>query len=122
MNAEDTHLLKGRALVDRAVSFARAKKAEHIVLLNPGSQSAIADWFFICTGTTEIHNRAIADAIVLGLKKEQNPPWHTEGLEEGRWILLDYSDVIINIMLPEPREYYALEQLWTDCLKIALQE
>ncbi len=122
MTANTPQMLAGKDLVDHAVSLALTKKAEHIVLVNPGNQSGIAEWFIICTGKNEIHNKAIAEAVQTGLKAQQTPPWHTEGAVDGRWILLDYSDVIINIMLPELREYYALEKLWEDCPMIDIQE
>lgn len=122
MSVDTNHILNGKELVDAAVSLALTKKAENIVLLNPGNQSGIAEWFCICHGKNEIHNRAIADGILIGLKEQHNPPWHTEGINEGRWILLDYSDVVINILLPELREYYSLENLWEDCPRIDIQD
>ncbi len=122
MTVNDNNILNGKELVDVAVSLALTKKAENIVLLNPGNQSGIAEWLFICHGKNEVHNRAIAYAIIIGLKEQHNPPWHTEGINEGRWILLDYSDVVINILLPELREYYSLENLWEDCPRIDIQE
>ncbi len=115
-------MMRGRALADEAVLHAVAKKAEGLVLLNPGDQSGIAEWFFICHGSNEIHNKAIAEAVLVGLKEKNTPPWHTEGINEGRWILLDYSDVVVSIMLPELREYYALETLWEGCPRIDIQE
>lgn len=108
----DGSLLCGKELVDVAVEKALEKKADNIVLLNPGDRSGIAEWFLICHGNNTIHNKAIADAIIAGLKEKNTAPWFKEGLDEGRWILLDYSDVVINILLPELREYYELEKLW----------
>ena len=107
--------LTGKDIINIAVKNALNKKAENIVVLNPGSQSEIADWFLTCEGKNEIHNRAIANAIIYELKKKNNAPWHKEGLEQGRWILLDYVDVIINIILPELRAYYELDKLWGNC-------
>ncbi len=111
---EQQQMLSGKALVDCAVAMAQEKKAENIVLFNPGAESGIAEWFLICEGSNLVHTRAIADSVVVGLKKENTAPWHREGLEEGRWILLDYSDVVINILIPEVREYYRLESLWAE--------
>ena len=115
-------MLTGRELVDIAITNVLNKKAENIVLLNPGDQSEIAEWFLICQGNNEIQNRAIADAIIYDLKEKNNTPWHKEGLEEGRWILLDYSDVIIHILLPELRAYYELEKLWIDYPRTEISE
>ncbi len=122
MTENNDEVLKGRELADEAVALALTKKAEGLILLNPGNQSGIAEWFIICHGSNEIHNRAIADAVLVGLKEKNTPPWHTEGINEGRWILLDYSDVVLCVMLPELREYYELETLWEDCPRIEIQE
>lgn len=108
-------ILTGKDIINVATKNALNKKAENIVVLNPGSKSEIADWFLICEGVNEIQNRAIANAIILELKGKDNAPWYKEGLELGRWILLDYIDVIINIILPELRAYYELDTLWKDC-------
>ena len=108
-------ILTGKDIISIAIKSVQSKKAENIVVLNPGSKSEIADWFLICEGVNEIQNRAIANAVMHDLKEKDNVPWYKEGLEEGRWILLDYIDVIINIILPDLRAYYELEALWKDC-------
>lgn len=108
-------IFTGNEIITIAIKSALNKKAENIVVLNPGSTSEIADWFLICEGTNEIHNRAIANAVMHDLKEKNNIAWYKEGLEEGRWILLDYIDVIVNIILPDLRAYYELDTLWKDC-------
>lgn len=114
--------LSGKDIITIAIKNALNKKAENILVLNPGSQSEIADWFLLCEGKNEIQNRAIANAIVHELKEKNNAPWHKEGLEQGRWILLDYVDVVINIILPELRAYYELDTLWEGCPKEFISE
>ncbi len=109
---EIAKILRGRKLADCAASLADLRKAEHITLIDLTGFSDIADWFVICQGDNIAHNRAIADSIVDGLKQMKLPAWHIEGLSDGRWIVLDYSDVVAHIMLPEVREFYALEELW----------
>jgi ribosome-associated protein len=118
----DEYVLSGKKLVDIAVKKALEKKAENIVIFNPGTKSGIAEWFLICHGNNVIQNKAITDAILSGLKEENTIPWHKEGFEEGRWILLDYSDVVINILLPEIRDYYELEKLWEDFPRIDISD
>jgi ribosome-associated protein len=105
-------ILSGRQIIDYAVLKALEKKAENIVIYNPGEKSEIADWILICQGETDIQNKAICEAIVSDLKKRNSPAWHKEGIEEAHWILIDYSDAIINILLPEFRDYYNLDELW----------
>ena len=104
--------LTGKKTISIAIKNALSKKAENVMVFNPGSKSDIADWIMICEGKNEIQNRAIANAIVHGLKEKDNAPWYNEGMEQGRWILLDYIDVVINIILPEVRAYYELDKLW----------
>lgn len=115
---EKNNIPEGKELVNIAVCKAQEKKAENIVILNPGEKSYIAEWIIICQGDNEIQNMAIADSIIYELKSRGSPPWNKEGLENGRWILLDFSDVIVNILLPEIREFYQLEALWKDYPRI----
>ncbi len=121
MTQEKT-ILTGKEIADIAVEAILEKKGEDIVLLNPGNESGIAEWFLVCQGTNTIHNRAIADAVVIALKEKKAAAWHKEGVDESRWILLDYSDIVINILLPDVREYYNLEDLWKDCPKTKISE
>jgi ribosome-associated protein len=104
--------LRGRELADLIAQLADSKKAERISLINLTGTAGIADWFVICQGDNTAHNRAIADAIAEGLKEKNVSAWHIEGREESRWVLLDYSDVVAHVMLPDVRHYYGLEDLW----------
>lgn len=104
--------LKGTELVDYIVEKAQEKKAENIVIINLSEYSGIADFFIICEGDNTVHTKAIADIIVEKLSLQKTEPWHIEGHEEGRWILIDYSDIIVHVMIPELRDYYQLDKLW----------
>jgi ribosome-associated protein len=119
---KESETLSTKKLTDIVIELALQKKAENIVLFNPGNESPIADWFMICEGTNEIHTRAIGEAILLGLKEKNSPPWHHEGLELGRWILIDFIDVVVNVILPELRHYYELDKLWEDCKPVYITE
>lgn len=76
--------------------------------------STIADFFVIAGGNSVVHTRAIGDWIKDSLKKRNARIWHIEGYREGKWILLDYGDVIVHIFQPETRRFYSLERLWGD--------
>ena len=106
--------IRNHELAEEAIGFALDKKAEHCTLLNLEASAGIADWFVICQGDNPIQNKAIADAIEDGFNQKGAAPWHVEGYDEGRWILLDFSDVVIHVMLPEIRDHYQLEKLWPD--------
>ncbi len=105
--------LGGKELVDVVVRSAQEKLAEEIVVIDISELHGTADWFIICQGDNTVHNSAIAGGIVESTKELGTRPWREEGSEEGRWVLIDYSDVVVHIMLPELRTYYDLEELWS---------
>jgi ribosome-associated protein len=105
-------VLTGGELASLAAKLADSRKAEKITLVDLRGYSDMTDWLVICEGDNIAHNRAIADGIVEGLRTVKVTAWHMEGLTESRWIVLDFSDVVVHIMLPAVREYYDLEELW----------
>lgn len=105
--------VRGQALLRCIADAALAKKAEDIIVLGLKQEAGIADWFLVCQGDNPLHTRAIADGIMDSLFEHGLSPWHVEGLIEGRWVLIDYSDVIVHVMIPEARRYYGLEELWS---------
>jgi len=89
-------------------------KAENIVVLDLRGIAEFADFFVICSGTSDIHVRAIADAVVDRGKKDDQRPLSTEGYDQRKWILIDFVDVVVHVMQPKDREFYGLERLWGD--------
>ena len=94
------------------------KKAHDIVVLNLKEiKNAIADYFVVCSGTSDTQLSAISESIDEEVFKiSRQSPWHKEGLTNKEWILLDYVDVVAHIFLHDKREYYALENLWGDVM------
>lgn len=92
------------------------KKANEVTLLNLKKvPNSIADYFVICTGTSDTHLDAIADSVEKEVKENQHQnPWHREGNQNKEWILLDYVDVVVHIFKKETRQFYNLENLWGD--------
>jgi ribosome-associated protein len=74
----------------------------------------VCDYFVICSANVELHAQAIADYLKESLEKNGARVWHMEGYNTGRWILLDYVDVVVHIFLKGTRDFYALEKLWGD--------
>ncbi len=99
-----------RAIVD----IAEEKKASNIVLLDIREVSVIADYFVICSGNNERQVKAIARDIEDNMDKQQVHLRSKEGLDQGKWVLLDYGDVIVHIFTPVERDYYRLEKLWSN--------
>lgn len=100
------------------VEIASDKLAENIVLLDVRALTSIADYFVICSGTTERQVRAIAREVLEVLDKEGITPLHDEGLTDSCWVLLDYGEVIVHIFTPAERDYYRLERLWNKAVTV----
>ncbi len=98
------------------------KKAQDVVLLEVSSVSTYADYFLICSGRSVIQVKAIVNAIEQTFKERGVYPLHAEGLSEGRWVLLDYDELIIHVFLEETRAFYNLERLWDDVPCTAFDE
>ena len=103
-----------KTLAKKIAKIILEKKGEDVDILNVGKVSNITNYFVICTGESENHNRAITDKIKEDLKKSGIPVHHIEGYKYGKWILIDFVDVIVHIFVRSTREYYALEHLWGD--------
>jgi len=96
------------------VDLAVAKLGEDVLLLDIRPVSTIADYFVICTGTSERQIRAIYEDVRARLKEAGMLPLHSEGAASSGWVLMDYGAVVVHIFLPQTRDYYSLEQLWRD--------
>lgn len=104
--------LSGNHLVAVITEAAVERLAEKIVMIDLRGLATPADFFVICQSETAVQNRAIAQAIIDRCAEKNSYPWHCEGKEEGRWILVDFTDVVVHILLPDLRDYYDLESLW----------
>ena len=89
------------------------RKAVDIRLIRVDEVSSLADWFVICSGLSDVQVRAIARSVEDKLETELGRlPLRREGQSEGRWVLLDYGEVIVHVLTPSEREYYDLESFW----------
>ena len=110
----------GLGLVHAAVEAALAKKAVDPVALDLRDLSGVCDYFVILTGTSEVQVKAIADHIEEKLREAGAKPWHVEGLEGRRWVLLDYVEIVVHVFHEKTREYYMLDRLWGDARSLDL--
>lgn len=94
------------------------KKAEDVVILDLRKISSLTDFFVICSGTSEPHLKAIANEILAKLKEKGLHRKHYAGSPASRWLVLDYSDVLVHIFHPQVRAHYALEDLWRDAKRV----
>lgn len=103
-----------------AAQAAADKKAEDIVIIDVADQLVITDAFLVASAPNERQVTAIVDAIEEALVNlpEKAKPVRREGERAGRWVLLDYVDIVVHIQHSEEREFYALDRLWKDCERI----
>jgi ribosome-associated protein len=100
------------------VAAALEKKAEQVVVLDLSKASAFTDFFVICTGTNKRQVQAIADAVQEAIAKRGSKPALVEGYERADWILIDYFDFIVHVFTPARRDFYSLERLWGDAVRV----
>ena len=105
--------MDSEALVRLAAEAADDRKAVDIRLLKVDEVTTLTDWFLICSGLSTVQVKAIATSVADRLEEEaQLLPLRKEGLQAGQWVLLDYGDVIVQVLTPDERSYYDLEAFW----------
>ncbi|GAA4943942.1 ribosome-associated protein [Nonomuraea thailandensis] len=110
-------------LVRIAAEAAADKLADDILAYDVSEQLVITDAFLLCSATNDRQVRAIVDEIEERLRTEAGAkPVRREGEREGRWVLLDFIDIVVHVQHEEDRTFYALERLWKDCPAISLPE
>lgn len=110
------------ALALAAIQAADDRKGGDIVLLRVTEVSLLADYFVLATGYSKVQVRAIANAVADRTQDEQlRAPIHTEGMAESTWVLQDYGDVIVHILMPQEREFYNLEAFWGHAERVDYQ-
>ena len=106
--------IDGKEQVLLCVNASLKKKAKNLIILNVKEYSSFADYFIICSGTSDRQVQAITASIQENLKEYGIMPLGIEGEKLGRWVLMDYEDVIIHIFYEPVREFYDIERLWSD--------
>jgi ribosome-associated protein len=102
-----------RALALLAAEACDDRKAVDIRLIRVDEVSSLADWFVICSGLTDVQVRAIARSVEDAIEEQcARLPLRREGQSEGRWVLLDYGELIVHVLTPQERSYYDLESFW----------
>ena len=113
----------GVQLAKALAKFASEKQAEDIVVLNLEGISTITDYFVICTGTSMPHLKAVRREIVdQCMRKLGAKPASSDGSLESQWVVMDFGDVVVHVFHKDKREFYALEDLWSDALRVELDD
>ena len=108
------------SLAQRAAALCLDLKANDVVLLDVRGVTDMTDYFVIASGTSDTHVRSIGQHVVEEMKKAGLAVHHTEGLQQGRWVLLDFFDFVVHIFHPTLRSFYQIERLWSDAEVVSL--
>jgi len=117
-NSREENPLQPKKIAELLKTLAEDKKAEDTILLDISKHSSIAHYFLICHGNSDRHVKSIAMHLMDDMKQRKMPAFHVEGLEEGKWVLLDFGSVIAHIFYYETREFYSLERLWGEAKQV----
>lgn len=98
----------------RAAALCNDMKANEVVLLNLQGVTDMTDYFVIASGTSDTHVRSIGEHLISELRKDGIRVHHVEGVQQGRWVLLDFVDFVVHIFHPTLRSFYQIERLWSD--------
>ena len=107
-------MLPSRELAEIAVKALDSKKGKEIRLIRIDKITTLAEYFVICTGTSNTQINALCDAVEKALTEKGEEPLHREGYRGGTWVLLDYGCVVVHVFNDEARKFYSLEHLWAD--------
>jgi len=113
---------RAKELTAVAAQAASDKQADDIIAFDVSEQLVITDVFLVCSASNDRQVRAIVDAVEEALREWGEKPVRREGAREGRWVLLDYVEVVVHVQHEEERSFYALERIWRDCPVIALPD
>jgi ribosome-associated protein len=116
IDPEDMHLEDVLAIIRHALD---EKKAEQVAILDLEDVIDYTDYMVLCNGYTELHNRALADAVLSELARYDIMPEDVQGHRRGDWILIDLDAIVVHIFLPALREFYRLEELWSGGKEVA---
>ncbi|HYC39931.1 MAG TPA: ribosome silencing factor [Chitinophagaceae bacterium] len=109
-------LTSNSKIIKTIIAAIQEKKGEHILTLDLRKiPEAVADFFIVCEASSQPQIRAIADNVEEKVwERCEEGPYHHEGLQKLQWVLIDYVNVVVHIMLPEIRKFYRLEEMWGD--------
>lgn len=108
------------SLLRAAARAAASRKAHDLVALDLRDLDGVCDYFLLCSGSSEVQVKAIAEAVEDQLREAGARPWHVEGREGRRWVLLDYVELVVHVFHEKTREYYMLDRLWGDARSVPL--
>ena len=115
-------MISTKEVAARAVAALEDKKGLNIEILKIDEVTTLADYFIICTGTSNTHVNAMTNAVEAAMDVVGEPLVSREGHRSGTWVLLDYGSVVIHVFTEDTRKFYDLERLWSDASKVSLDD
>ena len=111
-------LTKNSKLIKTIINAIQEKKGENIISLDLRKvNEAVADFFIICEANNQPQVRAISEFVEMEMKEKCDEyPYRHEGMKNLQWVLIDYINVVVHVMLPETRKFYKLEEMWSDAV------
>ncbi len=109
------------SLARQAAALCAGLKARDVLALDLHGITDMTDYFVIASGTSDTHVRAIAQQVLDGMQAAGHAAAHVEGLEQGRWVVLDFVDFVVHVFHPTLRDFYQLERLWGDARHVPLE-
>jgi ribosome-associated protein len=110
-------------LAERISRLVLEKKAYDVVILDMHEVAGFTDFFVVCSVDSDIQAKAVMEHLQDQLRlQDETRPWHVEGGSGSSWVLLDFVDVVVHIFRPEARDFYALEKLWGDAVRIEIDD
>ena len=115
-------MLSTKEVASRAVLALEDKKGLQVEVLKIADITTLAEYFVICTGTSNTHINALSNAVEAAMDEAGEPMVSREGHRSGTWVLLDYGSVVIHVFTDEARKFYDLERLWNDAQRINIED
>lgn len=115
--------MKNKEMLGVALKALDSKKALDLEAIKIDDITVLTDYFVICSGTSTTHVKALADEVEYQMKEKLGlDPLHRDGYDGGKWVLLDYADLIVHVFCEQYRDFYKLERLWSDGSSVDISE
>ncbi len=105
--------MKAENLKKLVIAALEDLKARDVAVLDVRGLTGVTDYMVVACGTSNRHVKSLADNVAIEAKKQGVPPLGVEGQEAAEWVLVDFGDVVVHVMLPEARQFYDIERLWS---------
>ena len=104
--------MQADALKELVIESLEELKGRDIAMLDVREMTGVTDFMVVCSGTSNRHVKSLANNVAMNAKEAGNPAMGVEGEQDGEWVLVDFGDVVVHVMLPDTRQFYDIERLW----------